>query len=392
MSLEEEIKSTSREIQTDAYAMSVGELINLYRDREMDIHPEFQRLYRWTRLQKSRFIESILLGIPIPSIFVAQQEDGTWDVVDGLQRLSTIFEFTGDLRRDEVQDVDPEPLSEDDDVDDDADVPLKLLGTAYLPSLEGKTWGQEDGDTPDSLSGSQRLLIKRAKIDIKIIKRESDEKAKYDLFQRLNTGGSQLSDQEVRNALLIMINQDFYRWLRALRDQDAFQDTVAASDRQRQERYDVELVLRFFACKNAEYDDLNRMRDMGDFLDQSAMDFAESDLFAYELEKSTFTRTFALLDSALADSAFRRFDPAKNRFLGGFSVSAFETVAVGVGSHIDAWEAGRAADADATFTDLTERVKGMWSNTEFRQRSRSGVRASGRVPYLVPLGKQLYAK
>jgi uncharacterized protein with ParB-like and HNH nuclease domain len=95
MSLESQIEEKRREIHTDAYPMSIGEIINLYTDGDLDIHPEFQRLYRWTNVQKSRLIESILLGIPLPSFFVAQREDGVWDVVDGLQRLSTIFSFLG---------------------------------------------------------------------------------------------------------------------------------------------------------------------------------------------------------------------------------------------------------------------------------------------------------
>jgi len=98
MTLTEEVNLKSKEIHTDGYPMSIGEISSLYKDKELDIHPEFQRIFRWNILQKSKLIESILLGIPIPSIFVSQRDDGVWDVVDGLQRLSTIFEFMGILR------------------------------------------------------------------------------------------------------------------------------------------------------------------------------------------------------------------------------------------------------------------------------------------------------
>jgi len=87
-----EIKTKAKEIHTDAYPMSIGELMTIYRDKDLDIHPEFQRFFRWSELQRAKFIESILLGIPIPSLFVSQRDDGVWDVVDGVQRLSTIFE------------------------------------------------------------------------------------------------------------------------------------------------------------------------------------------------------------------------------------------------------------------------------------------------------------
>src|SRR5438093_6944280 len=96
--LQNEITERRRLISTDAYAMSIGELLNLYRDDELDVHPEFQRVFRWTDTQKTRLIESILLGIPIPPIFVAQRTDGVWDVVDGVQRLSTILQFIGELK------------------------------------------------------------------------------------------------------------------------------------------------------------------------------------------------------------------------------------------------------------------------------------------------------
>lgn len=87
MSLQNQIDAARADIRTDDYSMSIGEWLNLYNDGELDIHPEFQRFYRWDSAQKSRFIESLLLGIPIPPVFVAQRKDGVWDVVDGLQRF-----------------------------------------------------------------------------------------------------------------------------------------------------------------------------------------------------------------------------------------------------------------------------------------------------------------
>ena len=97
--LQNQIDTARMQVHTDSYPMSIGELINLYDDGELDIHPEFQRIYRWTDEQKSKLIESILLGIPLPSIFVAQRQDGIWDVVDGLQRISTILSFLGKMHR-----------------------------------------------------------------------------------------------------------------------------------------------------------------------------------------------------------------------------------------------------------------------------------------------------
>jgi len=214
MSLQEEIDKSRSVIRTDGYAMSIGEWISLYENNELDIHPEFQRFFRWSPKQKSRLIESILLGIPIPQIFVAQREDGIWDVVDGLQRLSTIFQFVGILK-----DENGAPVP-----------PLQLEETKYLPSLEGKKWDDEE-DLKNSLTMAQRLIVKRTKIAVSIILRESDESSKYELFQRLNTGGSPLSEQEVRNSILVMINRRMYEWLRDLSEGANFVECVALTDR-----------------------------------------------------------------------------------------------------------------------------------------------------------------
>jgi len=98
MSLEKELEKARQEIVSDGYDMSVGEIMNLYKDKEIVINPAFQRFFRWEPYQKTRFIESLLLGIPIPPIFVFQNPGGEWELIDVLQRLSTIFEFVGILR------------------------------------------------------------------------------------------------------------------------------------------------------------------------------------------------------------------------------------------------------------------------------------------------------
>src|ERR1700712_1798118 len=92
------IETGRNTLQTDKLDMSFGEIMSMYEKDEIIINPDFQRLYRWTEYQKTRFIESIIIGIPIPPIFVAEDKDGRWELVDGLQRLSTIFSFFGILK------------------------------------------------------------------------------------------------------------------------------------------------------------------------------------------------------------------------------------------------------------------------------------------------------
>jgi hypothetical protein len=169
-SLQVEIDRKRQEIRSDSYLMSVGEWISLYKERDLEIYSEFTISARWSNSQKTRLIESILLGIPIPQIFVSQREDGVWDVIDGFQRLSTIYEFVGILK-DNAGNLLP---------------PLVLEKTNYLPSLMGKKW--EDLEHPqNSLTPTQRLIIKRSKINVNILMKENNPSAKYELFQRLHT-------------------------------------------------------------------------------------------------------------------------------------------------------------------------------------------------------------
>jgi uncharacterized protein with ParB-like and HNH nuclease domain len=96
--LDEEITRARNSLSTDRLDMSFGEIMSMYERDEIIIDPEFQRLFRWSDYQKTRFIESLLLGIPIPPIFVAEDKNGRWELVDGLQRLSTVFSFFGFLK------------------------------------------------------------------------------------------------------------------------------------------------------------------------------------------------------------------------------------------------------------------------------------------------------
>ena len=366
MSLTDEIAERRQAINTDAYAMSIGELTNLYRDNELDIHPEFQRFFRWSNEQKSRLIESLLLGIPIPSIFVQQRQDGVWDVIDGLQRLSTIFELQGTLRDEEEHLIDP----------------LLLKRTKYLPSLEGKRWSNDFGN--NVLDREQQLLIKRSKLDVQIVLRESDEASKYELFQRLNTGGSPLSDQELRNCILIMVNRDFYRWLITLAQDPNFKSCIALTDRAAEEQYDIELIVRFIVFRKITPERLRRIGDIGEFLTDEIVQLAQSDDFDQEQEEEAFGFTFRHLAEALQDSAFKKYDSDKQRFLGGFLISVYEVLALGLGANYEAYE-----DV-TTIPDIRNIAQELWNDEKFRYRTGSGIRASSRVPYTLPIGRNYF--
>lgn len=370
MSLQDEIDLRRKEIKTESYSMSLGELSNLYVEGDLDIHPEFQRFFRWSEQQRSRLIESLLLGIPIPSIFVYQRRsDAVWDVIDGLQRLSTVFELMGLLK-----DEDDQPIA-----------PSRLKATRYLPSLEGKVWEGKNGE--DSLDELQRRLIKRASLDLKIVSRESDPETPFELFQRLNSGGTQLSAQELRNALLIMVNRDFYFWIKELQEAKAFQIAVAPSDRAQEEQYDLELVLRFFALSDASNERLKQIGDVTEFLTDTGVNMASDVDLGKDHMREEFLETFEILADALQDDAFRRYDPEKKRFLGNFSVSAFEAVTAGIRTNISGL---KALNDDNRRELVKERVMALWTDKRFRQNARGGVRASSRIPKIIPRGRELF--
>jgi hypothetical protein len=367
--LESQISSKRREIKTDGYPMSIGEWVSMYEGGELDIHPEFQRFYRWSESQKASLIESILLGIPLPPIFVSQRNDGVWDVVDGLQRLSTIFQFMGILSDENGKKVKP----------------LVLSGTKYLPALADKHWNATGDEDKNAFSKELQLIIKRSKLGASIVLKESDESAKYDLFQRLNTGGSELSPQEVRNCLMVMINKDFYEWVRSFKENEDFVLTTALSDRPLEEAYDTELALRFLVMCLMPISDIKSIGDIGDFITDQMTIIAGSKKFQRKRAKELFNSTFQILSETMGEDSFKRFNVEKGRHEGGFLLSLYEVVALGVAYNI---AAGTLCDR----SEISERARSVWSGGIFRTWAKSGVTATRRLPHLVPLGRDLFSK
>lgn len=373
MSLREEIDQKRQTIHTDDYPVSVFEIATMYQTMEVDIHPEFQRFYRWSERQKSSLIESLFLGLPLPSIFVYQRQDGVLDIIDGIQRLSTIFEFL-----DILKDQNNNPLP-----------PLVLQSGKYLPSMKNTCWDATLLENPDSgtvqISDDIKRFFRRSKLDIKLVLRESDESAKFELFRRLNTGGSLLSDQEMRNCLIVMLNDKFFRWVRELADNPDFRNTCALTERLILEQYDVELVLRFILIHQIDEDELTNIGDLGEFITDRSQAIAQSDNIDYDVMGSRFSEVFSLLNKALGDDAIRKYDSTSQRFKGGFSVSAFEMTAMGLGCCLS-----RGKDLPSE-QELVETVKRLWSDPRTEGIGGSGVRASTRIPKTIKLGREYFA-
>lgn len=368
--LQEQIDQARMQVNTDSYPMSIGELINLYDDDELDIHPEFQRVYRWSDEQKSRLIESILLGIPLPSIFVAQRRDGVWDVVDGLQRISTILSFLGKLK----------------DEDGNVKKPLVLQATKYLPALQDKVW--EDRHNPDKeINIEIKRIFKREKIDVKIIKRESDNETKFELFQRLNTGGSKLSDQEVRNCMLLMHNPEAFFWLKKLTKDQSFISTLPISDKQSEESYDAELALRFFIYRNSSPVIRKEHTDVAPYLNAEMIRlFDTKNEFDFALEKQIFIKTFAIAEAALDDAAFKKYNHQKQKYEGAISLPVYEAASLGLSKLI---EANKYSDGQLNHL-FTEKTKELTQDTEYLRVMEGRIRPIDRMVEMSKIATRIF--
>lgn len=354
-----EIEEKRTSFKTDSYAMSIGELVSLYDKEEIIIRPEYQRLFRWTHGQKVKLIESIILGIPIPTIFVYQDENGIWELVDGLQRVSSILQLFGELKDSE---------------------PLTLEGTKYIPSLEGFKWENPD-DIEKELPPSLKLSIKRAKINLTIILSDSDPRAKFEVFQRLNTGGSNASNQEVRNNVMIMVNPNIFKWFSSLGENEDFKETLSLSDRLYDEQYHMELLLRFIALAHYDY---NHRKDVGDFLDDINEDILNNTAFPFEEVKANFEETFLQLNQILGEKSFKKYNG--NDFKGKFLESAFEAVGIGLSANINDYNF--PADNDL----LEKKIRELYDQEIYSRTSGSGSNAKSRIPKLIPFAKEYFQK
>lgn len=349
MSLQDEIEKMSKEIHTDGYSMSIGELASIYKENDLDIHPEFQRFFRWDIEQKSRLIESILLGIPIPPIFVSQNEKGIWDVIDGLQRLSTIFEFMGILK----------------DENEDLETPSRLEETKFLPSLGGKYWEEDFGD--DFLTAVQRRYIKRSKLDIKIIEKNSDSTAKYELFQRLNTGGTDLSPQEIRNCLLVMINKEFYNIIKEMNENSSFQDCIPLTDNSIDKQDDMELVVRFIVARHCDFDRIKNDANIHKFFTDEIVKVAQDKSINFDNEKENFIKTFEFLKNVLGEEVFTKYYEEEDRHKGAVLISSYEAIALGVSKNIEELQND---DKDI----VKKKIRDIYKTNEYDENTARGIR------------------
>lgn len=321
--LEKEVSAERKKISSDTLSISFSELINLYKNKELIIRPEYQRLFRWSHKQKTAFIESILLSIPIPPIFVAEDENGVWEIVDGLHRVSTYISFFGDLDSN-VSEI--QYRISDDDVENEVEEMEEPtdIGNKWILG-EGGLIKSLEGFNIDNLPVNLKINLKRAVCRVEILRGESSDSMKYELFKRLNSGGLNLTPQEVRNAIYRGVNPRLNELLLSISQKQAFKNLTQLSHGKLNELYDQELILRFFAFYN-NVDNINENTE--NFLNSFMKKTVENAHFEYDLYESMFMQSLELINLLGDDKVFRN---ERNFFV----PANFEGVLIGLAQNLE---------------------------------------------------------
>lgn len=357
--IEQELAQTRTNLVTDRLDMSFGEIMNIYQDGDIIISPEFQRLFRWSDYQKTRFIESVLLGIPIPPIFVSEDKDGKWELVDGLQRLSTILSFFGILKKSV------------DKLDEEKNNWLFTEGD-IISSLQGK----RKEDLPLKL----QIAIKRAVCRVELLRwNEKNNTIKYELFNRLNTGGSTATEQEIRNCIFRGTSNIFNDFLKKQSENTNLAKLVKPSKEQIEQLYLEELVLRFVSLFQA---DENTKPDLTEniskYMTQFMKDNVDNDLFPFEEMSDLFSRVLNLLEKLKELRVFRGEK-------GPFSTNIFDVIMLGIAHNLDYYESN-------SLDILRQKVSELKNSGELKTTSSGKVSSKNRNLKRIELAKNHFRK
>jgi hypothetical protein len=190
---------------------SVRQVVDMIEEKDIDIAPDFQRLYVWKDRQKWSLIESILLGIPLPTFYFSEDTDGKMQVVDGVQRLTTIFDFVRGEK-------------------------FALGAVDYLNDLRDSTF--------DQLGAKFQRRMNNTQLVVHGIDPQTPYRVKFDIFRRINTGGSPLSSQEIRHCMSRARSRTLLANLAA---SESFSRATGGSLHNHIRMADREVVLRFCA-------------------------------------------------------------------------------------------------------------------------------------------------
>lgn len=279
-----DVPTDKRAVYTDSSDPEIESLYKKAKRGKLVVQPEFQREFVWDTKRASRLVESALVGIPIPIIYISEEPDNKEYVIDGQQRLTSFFSFLDGKFPDERE--------------------FKLTGLKVFPELNGKKYS----DLSEKLQDDIRYF----KLRTVTFKRESDGNLKFEIFERLNTGSVPLNDQELRNCIYRGSYNTLIEDLATDPDFKYLLDLTKPDKRKK----DVELVLRFCAFYNSTY--LNYKPPIKTFLNKEAA--ARRYLTDDEAKalRGAFKNACQILRSTFGKNAFKRFYRGSDKDRAGY--------------------------------------------------------------------------
>ena len=278
---------TQADIDIREYPQTIFELLRKYDNGRLIIDPDFQRNVVWKSDQKSKFIESVILNFPLPPWYLNQTKEGKLIIVDGLQRTTALHEFVKNE--------------------------FKLSGLEALTRLNGCTFSELK-----ELPGDYQTRIEDKKLNIYLIKPSVPVKVVYDIFNRINTGGTQLERQEVRNCIF---SGKSTKLLKQLSEKEYFRkaiDNGVSPERMK----DREVILRYLAFKLFDYEK-DYQGDMSDFVEKAMKKINLMDDGEIEILENDFERVMNLTFEFFGPKNFR-LPSGQNR--GRINIAIFESV------------------------------------------------------------------
>lgn len=319
--IQEQLETNRRSVSFDSYDITLKQLHDMVLEGMVDIAPEYQRHFVWDKKRQSTLIESLFLGIPIPSLFMATNRDASWEVIDGLQRLTTILNFIGDS-----EELSRRKISHN---------KLKLSGLEKLESMNGLIY--------EDLPKSMQIMLQTRPLRITVLNDRSDFDVRYDLFERLNTGGVILHEQEIRNCVYVGEFNDF---IKDLAKNEDFRLVVKMTEKAERSGSYEELVLRFFAYyENSELFSHSVKEFLNDYMEKKTKNFHDKK----QLNK-LFVNTFECLAKSLPEGIVRG---ARKNIT---PIVLYEAISVGCAKALDSGEA----------YDL-EKLKGLLNDDELKK-------------------------
>lgn len=279
---------TEADIDIREDPQTVFELMRKYDNGKLIIEPDFQRNLVWERTQQSKFIESVILNFPIPPFYVNQTREGKYIVVDGLQRTSTLHKFVNNG--------------------------FKLQGLEALKKLNGCSFSDLK-----NLTGDYQTKIEDKKLNLYVIRPSVPVKVVYDIFNRINTGGTNLQRQEVRNCIFLGKSTQL---LKELAESTDFKIAINQGISPKRMK-DREAVLRYLAFRIFNYQK-DYQGDMSDFLERAMKKINTMKPLEIESLKADFKRAMKITYELFGKKNFR-LPTYQTR--GRISIAIFESVA-----------------------------------------------------------------